>query len=214
MSEEKYKYPRTYHLPESLGATSDDKTLKNHDIFYTNGEANEVVITKKMDGENTSLYPNYYHARSIDGRDHPSRHWVKSFHASIRFIIPENYRLCGENMFAKHSIEYANLESYFLAFSLWNKEICLSWDDLESFCQTNDIKTVPVLYRGKFSKEKLEELINNLDLEKDEGLVVRNAHSFKLEDFSKNLAKYVRENHVQTDTHWMNQKVIPNKVKK
>lgn len=35
-----------------------------------------------------------------------------------------------------------------------------------------------------------------------EGIVIRNADSFPLEDFSKNVVKYVRKNHVQTDEHW------------
>lgn len=43
------KYPRTFHLPWSLGATSDDKVLKNVDHF----EGTCVVITEKMDGENS-----------------------------------------------------------------------------------------------------------------------------------------------------------------
>ena len=35
-----------------------------------------------------------------------------------------------------------------------------------------------------------------------EGFVVRNIDSFKYEDFSKNVGKYVRANHVQTNQHW------------
>ena len=30
----RYKYPRTYHVPWSPGATSDDKTLKIYDGLY------------------------------------------------------------------------------------------------------------------------------------------------------------------------------------
>lgn len=36
-----------------------------------------VVITEKMDGENTTLYRDGLHARSLDSRHHPSRNWVK-----------------------------------------------------------------------------------------------------------------------------------------
>ena len=35
-----------------------------------------------------------------------------------------------------------------------------------------------------------------------EGVVVRRVHEFGADDFSKNVVKYVRENHVQTDEHW------------
>ena len=44
----KIKYPRTFHLPWSPGATSDDKMLKSIEHFI----GKEVVITEKMDGEN------------------------------------------------------------------------------------------------------------------------------------------------------------------
>lgn len=43
-----------------------------------------------MDGENTSLYRNKLHARSEDSKDHKSRHWIKSFHAQIKYNIPDN----------------------------------------------------------------------------------------------------------------------------
>ena len=44
----KQKYPRTYHLPWSLGATSDDKILKDTSCF----DDKIVIITEKLDGEN------------------------------------------------------------------------------------------------------------------------------------------------------------------
>lgn len=70
---EKIKYPRTYHLPFSEGFTSDDKVLENDDIFHNK----EVVVTVKMDGENTTIYPTgEYHARSLD-----SKH--KEYHSSL-----------------------------------------------------------------------------------------------------------------------------------
>lgn len=42
------KYPRTYHLPWSPGATDDDRIIKSADVF----KDKEVVVTVKMDGEN------------------------------------------------------------------------------------------------------------------------------------------------------------------
>jgi hypothetical protein len=42
------KYPRTYHVPWSEGATNDDKINKDMSSFY----GKNVVITEKMDGEN------------------------------------------------------------------------------------------------------------------------------------------------------------------
>lgn len=48
----RYKYPRTPHLPWSPGATKDDVRCINTEIFT----GKRVVITEKMDGENTTLY--------------------------------------------------------------------------------------------------------------------------------------------------------------
>ena len=91
-----YKYPRTYHLPWSPGINDDDKVISNINIFRDH----EVVITEKLDGENSSLYSDYIHARSIDGRHHWSRDWVKNFHSKICWEIPQGFRVCGENLYA------------------------------------------------------------------------------------------------------------------
>lgn len=104
-----YKYPSTFHLPWSQGITNDDKILKNLSNFYNK----KIVVTIKMDGESCTMYRDKIHARSIDSKNHPSRHWVKQFHSTIKYNIPKNWRICGENLFAKHSIFYNNLPSFF-----------------------------------------------------------------------------------------------------
>lgn len=70
--EQYFKYPRTLHLPWSLGSTSDDKFMSNVEHF--NGK--RIIITEKMDGENTNMYSDKIHARSIDSNHHDSRNWV------------------------------------------------------------------------------------------------------------------------------------------
>src|SRR5436853_1749667 len=119
----KSKYPRTPPLSWSPGKTSDDdRVLSNTKHF----EGKEVVITEKMDGENTNMYTDYLHARSINYRPHASRDWVKKLHSSLAHLIPTDWRLCGENVYARHSLAYENLESYFYLFSIWNDQnICL-----------------------------------------------------------------------------------------
>jgi hypothetical protein len=202
----KIKYNRTFHLPWSLGKTSDDKTLSDVSCFKNK----HVVVTEKMDGENTSLYKDYFHARSLDGRDHPSRSWVKQFHATFKHEIEDGWRLCGENLYAKHSIGYDNLKSYFYCFSIWDDtNHCLSWERTVEWCKLLEIETVPVLYQGIFD----EELIRNITVSDNmEGYVVRNSNCFPYSEFKNNVAKYVRPNHVQTENHWMHSEVIPNKL--
>ncbi len=116
------KYPRTHHVPWSEGVNDDDRVLPTMTPFYKK----RVIVTEKRDGENTSMYSDYFHARSIDGRSHPSRDWVKGFWAKIMGDIPEGWRVCGENLYAEHSIGYGNLLTYFEGFSIWNeRNICL-----------------------------------------------------------------------------------------
>ena len=210
----KIKYPRTKHLPWSPGATSDDKILK--DVSCFNGKT--MIITEKMDGENSTLYNDYYHARSLDGRDHPSRSWIKQFHASIKNDIPEGYRICGENLYAKHSVGYDDLKSYFYCFSIWDDtNTCLSWKDTVELCEMLGIEHVPVIIEpfdwDHSSPNMIQEFMPHVfDSKKCEGYVVRNSEAFTYEDFITNVAKWVRPNHVTTDTHWMHSKVIPNKL--
>ena len=207
----RYKYPRTPHIPQSPGATNDDKVL--NDLNHLMGQ--QVVITEKMDGENTTLYSDYYsHARSIDSQHHPSRNWVKAFHSEIGHQINTGWRICGENLYARHSIPYDELESYFYAFSIWDESnFCISWNATVIYCNHFGITTVPVLWKGLLTESILNLLIQNLDLEKQEGLVIRLAAGFEYNKFDKSVAKYVRKNHVTTDKHWMSQAIITNGLK-
>lgn len=204
-----YKYPRTYHLPWSKGITKDDRVMRNIKSF----EDKDIVGSLKMDGENSTLYSDYLHARSLDYADHPSRHWLKGFHASVKRYIPKGWRVCGENVFAVHSITYTELSSYFLAFSVWTDEnICLSWEDTVDFCD-GIFELVPVFYKGKADWPKVEYAYHEYE-KSHEGYVIRLSSDFKHDSFGSSVAKYVRGNHVQTDEHWMNSKVVPNKLKK
>ncbi|MEC0309061.1 RNA ligase family protein [Paenibacillus lautus] len=207
----KMKYPKTMHLPWSRGYTDDDKILRNTDHFT----GREVVITEKMDGENTTMYPDFIHARSLDSKDHSSRHYVKTLHGSIKYLIPEGYRLCGENVYAKHSLSYGALPAYYMLFSVWNKDnVCLSWDETEAWAERLGLVTVPVLYRGFWDEGAAKACYtkqSNCGGEQ-EGYVVRLASSFAYDDFKRSVAKFVRKNHVQTDEHWLSKPIEPNRL--
>lgn len=204
------KYPRTYHLPWSPGVSDDDRIMESLDGF----ENQEVVATIKMDGENTTLYNNYVHARSIEYHSHESRNWVKALHGRICYDIPEGWRVCGENTYAKHSIHYQNLESYFLVFSVWNeKNECLSWDDTVEWAKLLGLATVPVIWRGVWELDIVNKLYRPTNLgDSCEGYVVRVARSFHYREFRNVVGKYVREGHVQTQAFWMQRMMTPNKL--
>lgn len=204
-----FKYPSTPHLPWSEQVNSDDYI---GDCDHLIGK--RVIVTEKMDGENTSLYSDKMHARSLDSQHNATRDWVKAYWSSFKHLIPEGYKICGENMFAKHSIEYNDLESYFYAFSVWNGNVALSWDAAIGFLNELGIIPAPILYDGIYDSNIIKSLYDNSKYNLMEGYVVRNADSFHLNDFDKNVFKFVRKNHVQTDQHWMHQKIVPNKLRK
>lgn len=208
--ETRTKYPRTFHLPWSLGDTSDDKVLKSVDHFF----GKEVVVTEKMDGENTTLYRDGFHARSIDSKHHDSQAYVKRLQGEIGHLLPENFRICGENLFAKHSIYYNNLTSYFMVFNIWDGDRCLSWEETVEWAELLGLQTVPVLYKGSFDEESVKSCYTkNRELDEQEGYVVRISESFSYGDFHKSVAKFVRKNHVQTEEHWKNQAIVKNGVR-
>lgn len=203
----KQKYPRTYHLPWSEGVSDDDKIGSDQHLIGKN-----VVVTEKMDGECTAIYPNgQYHARSIDNTSQP---WqapminevLQYLYNEDGCILKDNQRLYGENMYAKHSIDYSTLDAWFYAFSLWEDDYCLSFDELESL----GVVTPKVLYRGIYDRQKLIELATSIETSISEGYVVRLDDGFHKDDFSKYVMKFVRQNHVQTDIHWT-KSWVPNK---
>ena len=213
------KYPRTMNLPWSGSESSDDVWWKDATAF----DGKEVVVTEKMDGEATSIYPDgHVHARSIDTRHHDSRSWVKRLAASIAHDIPEGYRICGENVFAWHSIFYIDLPTYFFVYGIYDGDLCLSWDDVEETCELLELQTVPVIYRGIWDEKKIKGISTKTfpsfsgphdGPTNGEGYVVRVAESFPYDQFRQNCAKYVRKNHVQTDQNWMTREVVPNLLK-
>lgn len=203
-----FKYPKTLHLPWSESVQNDDKI---HSIL-SQFENRTVIITEKLDGENTSMYFDHIHARSIDSKNHESRNWVKNYWGSISNQIPVGWRICGENMFAKHSIKYENLDSYFYGFSIWDdKNVCLSWQDTIEIFNQLKIVSVPVLYLGLYNEEKIRRI--NINSNICEGYVLRITDSFNYSEFKKYVGKYVRKSHVQTKKHWMHQKIEQNKLK-
>lgn len=199
------KYPRTFHCPWSESKTSDDKTLKSMSHFH----GKRVVVTEKMDGENTTIYSDYIHARSLDSKFHPSRSWVRALQARIGHLMQPDTRICGENVFATHSIEYTDLESYFYMFSLWNGNVCQDWETTKMTADKLGLTMVPVLYEGIYDESLIKSLTNYR-----EGYVIRLTDSFTYDNFGTSVAKFVRANHVQTDEHWMHSEMKVNILKK
>ncbi|GGE19081.1 2'-5' RNA ligase [Primorskyibacter flagellatus] len=202
------KYGRTFHLPTSPGATSDDKIMAS----LVGLMVDDLVVTEKMDGENTTIHSTGSHARSPDSRYHPSRDWLKAFAAGISPNLEDGERIIGENLYARHSVAYDALPSYFLGFGWIVDDEVQSWDRTMTRFQELGISAVPTLYRGPYRDDLFEGIARNLDLTKHEGYVVRTAGAFDENAMPECMGKYVRAGHVQADIHWMKAEVVPNKL--
>jgi hypothetical protein len=128
--------------------------------------------------------------------------------------IPKDTKLFGENMFGVHSIEYDNLCGFFYLFAVQQADgMFLSWLEVEQLWPRRLKPTPPVIFHGKMKIDA--ELQSHLEGcfalpsgltssgPTPEGFVVRVASSFtSAEVFERSVIKYVRANHVQTDSTW------------
>jgi len=204
------KYPRTYHLPGSH-LLSGDRQMIDDSCF----ENREVIVTLKMDGENTTMYNDKIHARSLDYASRDDRSYVKGIWSRISYLIDDNMRVCGENLYAVHSLNYKSLPSYFMTFSVWIENRCLSWDETVEYSQILGLEHVPVLYRGKYDAKVISKLFFDM-AEENEGYVVRLADEFLFSNFRRSVAKYVRvefrDQLNQSHGHWVSKKLEKNQL--
>lgn len=117
-----FKYPRTFHLPESLGKSSDDRV--QHDLSKLTGE---LIVTEKLDGSNVCVGSTGPFTRS---GSRPT--WVR-----IPWLdIPADMILCGE------------WTDRFTLFGVWESSALLPWDQIMEWAALLDLPVPSVLYRG------------------------------------------------------------------
>ena len=198
------KYNRTYHFPFSEGATNDDKI--QHD--WKGILQNEIVMTEKLDGENTCIKTDGFFARSHAA---PTRNaWAQNMLPVWERVRHElgDLEVFGENLYGVHSIEYEKLPAYFFIFAIRENGFWLAWEDVKTYAALLDLPTVPVFKQQIFTEKTLQQTIaeglqNGSAFGGEcEGFVCRNANAFANDDFAFNVLKYVRANHVQTNEHW------------
>ena len=226
------KYPRTLHLPFSAsllaGLSPEDRSHKNLNHF----EGKRIILMLKMDGENTTILNDHFHARSVDSQNDFTRHWVANFHQRIKYLIPDGWRICAENLWARHTVPYEDemyIDGHYnplRPFSIWNeKNECLAWDETVEWFrlfeesmrsdETDENKKNSIFFRspkveydGIFDMDMLKSFYKDrkYDPEKVEGFVIRVADSFHYKEFSKWVGKYVtkefKEKLNNSHGHW------------
>ncbi len=198
------KYPRTYHFPFSEGATNDDRIQADWQGILQH----ELVLTEKLDGENSCIKANGVYARSHGAVNrNPWAKPVWDIWERVGHTLGDLH-IFGENMYAVHSLEYADLAHYFYVFAIRDGETWLSWNEVLEYAHLLDLPVAPVIQRGYFDEQSLKTFIeqhqrNGSQLGgASEGVVCRLAAAFPDAAFAENVLKYVRKNHVQTDEHW------------
>jgi hypothetical protein len=101
-------------------------------------------------------------------------------------------------------------------FGIKQKDLWLSYSDTVKRAEELGLSVVPLLYQGQVLSERelkalSQILMNRLSVYGGprEGLVIRHSEAFSDEKFHTSVAKQIRDNHVQTDDHWMHQPIIP-----
>lgn len=212
------KYGRTYHYPFSPGTTSDDRI--NHTYWEDIREINTLVHTEKLDGENNCLSRYGVFARSHAAPT--TSPWTSQLRQRWELLKNDlgDIELFGENLYAVHSIEYKRLETHFYVFAVRCLDKWLSWEEVKFYAALFDLPTVPELCTERVNGLTAETLkqhviclagepsvfgsrdaLTGMDCTR-EGVVTRNADEYFTADFARNVFKYVRQGHVQTDEHW------------
>jgi hypothetical protein len=192
------KYPRTFHLPDSPGATADDKI--QHDLSWLDGE---LVVTEKLDGGNVTFTRDEMYARAPGSGTHPWDRPAKALWAMTAYRIPDGWRVCGESMWARRSIAYTDLPGVFIVFGIWDEtDTLLGWDDTVDWARRLELPVVPVLYRGASLTRARAAWPRLRDRATSEGYVVRGAGRIPAEEFPLRVLKWVRSDHVSTPAGW------------
>lgn len=213
------KYPRTFHLPYSPGASKEDKI--QHDVSNLIGR--NLIMTEKMDGSNVCLTRDAVFARSHNGPpSHPSFDLLKAQHAAVKRNIPEHVEVFGEWLYAVHSIRYNNLPSYLQVFGVRSGTVWWAWEETQEMANEILVSTTPAIF--EFYPETEAKLRSKVEIvtvhnffkpacgDSREGVVVRPLGEFRDEDFDRSVIKWVRANHVQTDEHWKHKAIETNEL--
>lgn len=163
-----YKYPRTHHLQGSRLQPGDEDLDA---VPWSEVLGRYVVAEEKMDGANSGLSFDEHGRLWLQSRGHfltgggREKHfnlfkqWANSVPESL---LGTRYLMYGEWLYAKHTIFYDRLPSYFLEFDMLDRDRgeFLSTQRRRELLGTLPIHSAPVLFEGTLTKpEQLLDLI-------------------------------------------------------
>ncbi len=223
MNPDFFKFPTTPHLTIfGTGSVREDKVLteRERDEFLQH----ELIVEEKIDGANLGISfdgsgevhvqnRGTYLSKPYQGQWKKLDEWLSLKLDRFFDVLHDQYILFGEWCFARHSVIYDSLPSWFVGFDIYDKQnrqflSCRMRNNLfrqMKICQT------PLLGRGRFSLLELKALFKKSLFSKtaSEGLYLR---------YDKGIwlgarAKLVRPEFVQAiEIHWSRNGIIPNKL--
>lgn len=230
------KYPRTPHLFGSKG-TSDDKHLGESESkeFVCN---DSLIVEEKLDGTNVGIHFSKDGELVLQCRGHlitegmhPQydlfKQWTTVKQQILEDMLGTKYLLFGEWVYARHSIQYFGLTHYFYEFDIYDKEqnVFLDLERRLKLIDVTAIQTVPVVHRGKLTRDTLSKLIGPSLFESRfehpntnrtdnlmEGLYLRT----ESDGMVTGRAKWVRPEFVEKikqSEHWQYQAMVANQLR-
>lgn len=159
------KFPRTRHLFDAGG-----NAVTRDDLLMTKKEAKEflrhkiIAVEEKIDGANIGISVDDNYTIRAQNRSHfvsSNSHkqfstldnWIsKNSAALLRILNNGQFILYGEWMYAKHSIFYTMLPSYFIAFDIYDtiNESFISRRARDGMLHGTGINTVPLIVEREF----------------------------------------------------------------
>ena len=165
MAERIVKYPRTRHLEGSrLGPGDEDLSQ----VPFSRILGKNIVIEEKIDGANAAISFDAEGNLLLQSRGHYLiggyrekhynllKHWANLYQDVFFDVLGTRYIMYGEWMYAKHTVFYDALPSYFMEFDIYDREeqVFLDTDRRRAMTeQMGIVCSVPVLKRGRFSRK-------------------------------------------------------------
>lgn len=219
-----HKFPRTKHIFNIGGASSDDKILSKEDYNLFMNDHN-VFISEKVDGAQIgiSIDDNYKiiiqnRSHYINSKSHSQFEkidkWIINHYEDLYSILDNNTILFGEWLYATHSISYTHLPDYFLAFDLYDKKNKLFYNRtiLENKLKNTNIHIVKEIFSGKIiDNNHLLKLIQQKSFytnHKIEGIYLKIFDG----DFVKLRSKLVNNDFIPGNQHWNKSILLKNNL--
>ncbi len=198
------KYPRTPHLQGSRLQPGDEDLSQ---VPFESIAGKHLVIEEKIDGANSAVSFDADGTLLLQSRGHyltggPReihydlfKQWASAHSESFFRVLGTRYIMYGEWMYAKHSMFYDALPSYFMEFDIFDREneVFLDTPSRRALSAGMPVSSVPVLACGTF--QRLDDVLGLLGRSN----YVREGHIERLTEYCEKKGLNVEERLAETD---------------